>query len=258
MLKREFLHSRVLYCRTAGRAPSGGVTVYFYAIVEDSTDSGLWEAGKMQPTGTKSLTSESGSLGAYVYSCCAKPLCSACPSLVLAPLSPHPDSYVEADSSVVQLRIGISFISAPSARANLLAQQAATGSGAAAESLVSFDDARAQTTAAWEAMLSRVAISDSTATKDDMVRVSDVRATAPEPDSCDCAFPQTMFYSALYRSLLAPTAYTEATDRQYLGFDNKVHSWSGPGDYHSVRAVCCGPALRRSLTRSTCLPTNRT
>ena len=45
---------------------------------------------------------------------------------------------------------------------------------------------------------------------------------------------QAKFYGGIYRASLAPTTYTEA-NMQYLGFDFKVHTWTGPGQYHSVR-----------------------
>ena len=88
----------------------------------------------------------------------------------------------------VTLRAGISFLSAENAKENLLREVGNAG----------FDDVRAQTADAWEARLSTVRIDADDETK-------------------------TVFYTALYHTMIMPTDFTDA-DGTYLGFDGKAHA----------------------------------
>ena len=91
----------------------------------------------------------------------------------------------------VTLRAGISFVSAENAKENLYSEAGA----------LSFDEIRAQTADAWE------------------MRLSAVRLDADEN-------VKTVFYTALYHTMVMPTDFTDA-DGSYLGFDDKVHEAEG-------------------------------
>ncbi len=91
----------------------------------------------------------------------------------------------------VTLRAGISFVSAENAKENL--QEEVGGR--------SLDAVRAQTAAEWEA------------------RLSSVRVEADEQT-------KTVFYTALYHTMIMPTDFTDA-DGAYLGFDGKSHMAAG-------------------------------
>ncbi len=67
----------------------------------------------------------------------------------------------------------------------------------------SFDDVKTATTANWNTLLSRIAIDPNTP-HDDAVKI----------------------YSALYRTFMSPTTYSEANG-DYLGFDYKIHTVNG-------------------------------
>ncbi|MCA9657165.1 MAG: GH92 family glycosyl hydrolase [Myxococcales bacterium] len=100
------------------------------------------------------------------------------------------------DAADVALDLAISYVSADEAAANL----AALGDAG-------FDDTRAAATAAWEAELGRVRVLGG----DDEHR--------------------RLLYSALYRSFLAPTLFTDQSGA-YRGFDGEVHD-AGGTDYYS-------------------------
>ena len=91
----------------------------------------------------------------------------------------------------VTLRAGISFISAENAKENLLREVGDAG----------FDAVRERTAAEWETRLSSVRIDADDETK-------------------------TVFYTALYHTMIMPTDFTEA-DGAYLGFDGKTHTADG-------------------------------
>ncbi len=99
-----------------------------------------------------------------------------------------------AHAPAVTLRIGVSYVSEAAARANL-AVESAPG--------VTVDQVQAQTRAEWNKRLGEIAIDGGT----------------PEQ--------RTVFYTALYHSLLEPNLYSDA-DGRYLGFDGAVHDLS-PG-----------------------------
>lgn len=94
-----------------------------------------------------------------------------------------------AKEQTIVAKIGISYVDEAGARNNLKTE--AEGK--------SFDEIRSQTEAAWNKALS----------------VIDVTGGTPDR--------RTVFYTALYHSLLMPTIFSDA-DGRYLGFDDKVHT----------------------------------
>lgn len=90
--------------------------------------------------------------------------------------------------SVVQAKVGISFVSIANARLNrhTLAGWDFTGTSQAAR-------------AAWNALLARIQVGGGTTDQ------------------------QTTFYTALYHSLLHPNVFSDV-NRQYRGFDGQVHT----------------------------------
>lgn len=88
----------------------------------------------------------------------------------------------------VEFAVGISHVSIGNARENLKSELADR----------SFDDARQAATDAWNAELSRVRVEGGS--EDD----------------------QTIFYTALYRSMVMPSTFTDVND-EYVGFDKQVH-----------------------------------
>lgn len=95
-------------------------------------------------------------------------------------------------ASTAHLRIAISFVSEESALANLRAEAPD----------YDFDAMRERAEAAWEPVLDTVRIAGGTEAE------------------------QRIFYSALYRSFLMPTLFTDA-DGSYRGVDGEVHSADG-------------------------------
>jgi predicted alpha-1,2-mannosidase len=89
---------------------------------------------------------------------------------------------------VVELKLGISYVSIENARINLDTETANLG----------FDTVQQKASQAWEDKLSLIKIEGGT------------------PDQ------QKIFYSALYRSLQMPTLFNDANG-DYMGFDKKVH-----------------------------------
>jgi predicted alpha-1,2-mannosidase len=97
---------------------------------------------------------------------------------------------------VVQMQVGVSFVSVADARLNIAAESPG------------WDIAglRQRDTAVWDALLSRIAVSGGS--------LNDERT----------------FYSELYHSLLHPNVFDDVNG-QYTGFDNKVHVASGYTQY---------------------------
>jgi predicted alpha-1,2-mannosidase len=93
---------------------------------------------------------------------------------------------------IVELKLAISYVSVQNARANLDAEAGAVG----------FDDVLAKAVAEWEEKLARIRVAGG----------SDKQ--------------QTIFYSALYHSLLMPTVFNDVNG-DYLGFDGQVHRATG-------------------------------
>jgi predicted alpha-1,2-mannosidase len=92
----------------------------------------------------------------------------------------------------VELKVAISYVSIANARANLEAEAGAAD----------FDQIFAKARDEWEQMLSRIRVEGGTDKQ------------------------KTIFYTALYHSLLMPTVFNDANG-DYLGFDGQVHRASG-------------------------------
>ncbi len=154
--------------RTFGSFASryGGEKVYFYAKFNQPFESyGVWNADKF----LKNQDSTSGDkLGADV-------------------------SFRKTKTKdVVELRMGISYISIENAKENL---ETEAGN-------LSFDEILAKAKQAWEDKLSLVKIEGGTADQ------------------------RKIFYTALYHSFQMPTAFSDVNG-EYMGFDKKVHQASG-------------------------------
>ncbi|MFN2449295.1 MAG: GH92 family glycosyl hydrolase [Candidatus Baltobacteraceae bacterium] len=93
-----------------------------------------------------------------------------------------------APSSVVHVRVGLSFVDAAGARANLLADRHGWDIAAV----------RTQAAAAWEDVLGRIAVSGGTPAD------------------------QRQFYTAYYHAMLHPNVFDDA-DGRYRGYDGRVH-----------------------------------
>jgi predicted alpha-1,2-mannosidase len=102
-------------------------------------------------------------------------------------------TFDSAGGTVVNVRVGISYVSLDGARANLAAESPETAT---------FDDLRAKARASWEAVLRQIQISGGTDAQ------------------------RTIFYTALYHALLHPNLFSDA-DGRYAGFDGAVHSVEG-------------------------------
>ncbi len=103
-----------------------------------------------------------------------------------------------SDNPVVQVRIGISFVSVDNARLNLQAENPAWR----------FDAIKAAAADRWEQALSRITVSD------ENPRL------------------QRMFYTALYHSMISPNIYSDVNG-EYLGMDGAVHQAQGHTVYSS-------------------------
>ena len=97
-----------------------------------------------------------------------------------------------SDSSQLQLKVGISFVSEDGARANL------------DKEIPNFNflQVASHAKSTWSALLDRVAVEGGT----------------PEQ--------RKIFYTGVYHSFLSPNLFSDE-DGQYIGFDNKVHSVTG-------------------------------
>ncbi|KAF1005989.1 MAG: hypothetical protein GAK28_02897 [Luteibacter sp.] len=98
-----------------------------------------------------------------------------------------------AGTKEVNLRVGISYVSAANAQANLDAE-APKGTG--------FDALRDKAVAAWNRQLSHIDIEGGT------------------PDQ------RTVFYTALYHASMTPNVFSDVNG-EYMGFDDKVHRVAG-------------------------------
>lgn len=97
------------------------------------------------------------------------------------------------NTTAVNVRIGISYVSAANAKANLDAENPKG---------TTFEALKDKAVAAWNARLSHIDIEGGT------------------PDQ------RTVFYTALYHSLMTPNVFSDVNG-EYRGFDNKVHHVSG-------------------------------
>jgi predicted alpha-1,2-mannosidase len=112
---------------------------------------------------------------------------------------PHSGATVTFDAThdrVVNVKVGISFVSILNARANLTVENAGWSVDAVARAA----------TSAWNALLGRIAIAGGTRAE------------------------QQTFYSALYHSLLEPNVFSD-DNGEYPGFDHKVHTARGYTQY---------------------------
>lgn len=104
--------------------------------------------------------------------------------------------YVSFDTSsnqVVEAKVGISYVTAADAVLNRTVENPGWN----------FDSMRAAAERSWRTMLGKVQIGGGTTTQ------------------------QTVFYTALYHSLLEPNVFSDANGR-YMGFDGKVHKVAAP------------------------------
>ena len=102
-------------------------------------------------------------------------------------------TFDKSDSStVVELKLAISYVSVKNARANLDAEAGSDG----------FDQLLAKAKQQWETDLSRIRIDGGTVEQ------------------------QTIFYTALYHSLGMPTVFNDVNG-EYLGFDGAIHQAAG-------------------------------
>lgn len=93
----------------------------------------------------------------------------------------------------VNVRIGVSYVSAANAKANLDAENSAG---------TSFDTLRDRAVQAWNARLSQIAIEGGTTDQ------------------------RTVFYTALYHALMTPNVFSDVNG-EYRGFDQQVHTVTG-------------------------------
>lgn len=145
-----------------------GVRIWFemqWISAASAVSFGVWENGTVAPKNSSAGPTSSQSLGAWL-------------------------EFASADAGplVVELHVGISFVSAANAKLNL--QQI--------DPSQSFEQLRAKAVAQWEAALDHIEVQGGT--QDQLVN----------------------FYSAVYRTLLSPTTYSEFNG-QYMGFDDQVH-----------------------------------
>jgi predicted alpha-1,2-mannosidase len=103
-------------------------------------------------------------------------------------------SFDPAKAPVVNMRVGISYVSLANARANLAAEQ---------PNGTSLETVRDAARTIWNRRLGAIAITGGT--KDE----------------------RTVFYTSLYHVLLEPNTYSD-TNGEYLGFDRKVHKLAAP------------------------------
>lgn len=195
----------------SGRGVLGGVWVYVYAEVTAVASGGgngnssapytwgAWANNTLQPGFTGSANTTTGSLGLYA--------------------TWHNSAGV-GSAVTFTVRVGLSFVDVAHAKANLYAEQyGQPGYGAG---WMAFDDARARTTAEWESWLQRFQV------------------TFPaDMQPADLANNQTVFTTAVYHSLLAPTTYSEPSDGSYVGMDNAVHTAAAGSRYMSDMSIWC-------------------
>lgn len=188
----------------SGRGPLGGVWVYIYAIITATTAAGI----PLQAQET-ALWSNNSLLTPVVTNATT----SSGNLGAFVTFAPP----AVGDAAVITVRVGISYVSVASAQNNLYVQQGVTAGGAAA--WPTFAAVRAAATDTWDAALSRVSV-----------------VPPPDMDPADAASNLTMFYSAVYRTLLAPTIYSEANG-QFMGMDQRVHVVANGSQRHSDMSI---------------------
>ncbi|HVB23944.1 MAG TPA: GH92 family glycosyl hydrolase [Ktedonobacteraceae bacterium] len=106
--------------------------------------------------------------------------------------SAHTGAYVAFDTTsqtVVQVKVGISFVSIANAQANLAAEQSG----------FNFISVRQHADAAWNSRLGSIVVQGGSSNE------------------------KTTFYTALYHASIHPNVFSD-DNRQYIGFDGKVHT----------------------------------
>jgi predicted alpha-1,2-mannosidase len=140
-------------------------TIYFAAIFDHSfTSLGTWNGEDLTP-GTRMSSGKHS--GAYV-------------------------TFDTTQNPVIQVKVGISFVSSANAYANVQAENPGWN----------FDSVRQNARAAWNARLSAIQVTGGTATE------------------------LQVFYTALYHAYLHPNVFSDANG-QYLGFDGQIHLAQG-------------------------------
>ncbi|WP_086827889.1 GH92 family glycosyl hydrolase [Allokutzneria sp. NRRL B-24872] len=159
-------------------------TLHFTAEFDKPfTSTGTWQDDKITPGSTTSRGGTGWTTGSF-------------PNAGWPVPGKGSGGYVTFDTGgqPVNARVGISFVSAEGARANLRAEN---------PSGTSFDRVRASAYNAWKRQLSKVKVSGGT---------RDQLAT---------------FYTSIYHSLLHPNVFNDV-DGSYVGMDQKVHRVGGP------------------------------
>lgn len=157
-------HHMVTGMATSGNfcSRADAYTIYFAASFDTPfTNYGTWYGANLQPHSTSSTSTASG---AYLI-------------------------FNTTQNHVVQVRVGVSYVSVQNAEANLQAENSGED----------FAAIRSAANTSWNTLLNRLVVSGGTN-----------------------ADTQT-FYSSLYHSLLFPSLFSDA-NQQYIGFDQKVHS----------------------------------
>ncbi|QIS11609.1 hypothetical protein F5544_18690 [Nocardia arthritidis] len=136
-------------------------TLYFHAEFDQPiTESGIWDGDQVRSDDTASGTQ----VGAYVTFDPGKP-------------------------AVVNVKVGLSFVSPDGAAANLAAENPAR----------TFDEVAAAARDSWNA------------------RLNQIRVTGGTDEQ------RTIFYTALYHALLQPNVFSDV-DGHYAGFDKRIHT----------------------------------
>jgi len=134
------------------------------------TDFGTWNGDALNPASTSSNGSQSG---AYLV-------------------------FNTTSNPVVQIKVGLSFVSVENAQQNLANENAGWD----------FASVRGQASSAWNARLNSIQVQGGT---DD---------------------EKTVFYTALYHALIHPSVFSDSNG-QYIGFDNQIHKAEGFQQYHN-------------------------
>ncbi len=141
---------------------SNHYTLYFAAQFDRSfAHYGTWNKASVSPAST---TSTNAHTGAYV-------------------------TFDTTTNAVVQVKVGISFVSIANAQANLSAEQSG----------FNLTSVRQQADAAWNSRLDSIEVQGGSSAE------------------------KTTFYTALYHALIHPNVFSD-DNRQYIGFDGKVHT----------------------------------
>lgn len=141
---------------------SNHYTLYFAAQFDRSfTNYGTWNKSAVSPGST---SSESAHTGAFL-------------------------TFDTTANTVVQVKVGISFVSIANAQANLAAEQSG----------FNFTSVRSHADAAWNSRLGSIAVQGGSSAE------------------------KTTFYTALYHASIHPNVFSD-DNRQYIGFDGKVHT----------------------------------